>query len=48
MTTPVKVRGVIQNNVFKIVLLSLGLLCRAGDYLSNSDYAALRAMTNLE
>ena len=31
-----------QNIVFGIVLLSMGLLCRAGDYLSNSDCAALR------
>jgi hypothetical protein len=30
------------------VLLSLGLLCRAGDYLSNLDCAALREMTGSE
>jgi len=30
------------------VLLSLGLLCRTVDYLSNLDFAALRAMTGPE
>jgi len=30
------------------VLLSLGLLCRADDYDSNLDCAALRAMTDPE
>ena len=30
---------------FLMVLLSLGLLCRADDYVSNLDCAALRAMT---
>ena len=34
-----------QNIVFGTVLLSLGLLCRAGDTISNLDYVALRAMT---
>jgi len=37
-----------QNNVFGIVLLSMGLLCRAGVYLSNIDCVALRAMTGHE
>jgi len=37
-----------QNIVCGIVLLSLGLLCRADDYPSNSDCAALRAMTGHE
>ena len=42
-------------HVFGTVLLRLGLLfrwigtsCRADDYLSNSDCAALRAMTDHE
>jgi hypothetical protein len=34
-----------QNIVFGIVLLSLGLLWSAVDYLSNIDSTALRAMT---
>ena len=38
----------LQNIVSGFVLHSLGLLCRAGDYLSNSDCAALRAMTGPE
>ncbi len=33
---------------FGTVLLSLRLLCRAGDYVSNLDCAALRAMTGHE
>ena len=48
MTTLLKVCGAIQNNVFGTVLLSLGLLCRADDYVSNLDCAALRAMTGSE
>ena len=40
--------GAIYNNVFGTVLLSLGLLCRADNYLSNLDCAALRAMTGHE
>ncbi|MEI6141167.1 MAG: hypothetical protein WCP85_18000 [Mariniphaga sp.] len=48
MANLLKVCGVIYNNVFGTVLLSLGLLCRAGDHLSNSDCAALRAMTGPE
>jgi hypothetical protein len=35
-----------QNNLFGTVLLSLGLLWSAGDYLSNLDCFALRAMTS--
>ncbi len=31
-----------------MVLLSLGLLCRADDHLSNLDCTALRAMTGHE
>ena len=30
------------------MLLSFGLLCRAGDSVSNFDFAALRAMTDQE
>ena len=37
-----------QNNVFGKVLLRMGLLCRAHNYLSNLDCAALRAMTGSE
>jgi hypothetical protein len=48
MKNLLKVGGAIQNNVFGPVLLSLGLRCRAGDYPSNSDCVALRAMTGLE
>ena len=33
---------------FLMVHLSLGLLCRADDYVSNLDCAALRAMTGPE
>ena len=32
-------------HVFVMVLLRMGLLCRAGNYLLNLDCAALRAMT---
>ena len=35
-----------QNNVFGTVLLRMGLLWSAGNYLSNLDCAALRAMTD--
>ena len=35
-------------HVFGIVLLRLGLLCRAGDSISNVDCAALRAMIAYE
>ena len=38
----------LQNIVFGTVLLRMRLLCRAGDYLSNLDCAALRAMTGPE
>ena len=38
--------GVTSEQCFGTVLLSLGLLWRANDYLSNSDCAALRAMTD--
>ena len=34
-----------QNNVFGTLLLRMGLLCRADDYVSYLDRAALRAMT---
>ncbi|MEI6142639.1 MAG: hypothetical protein WCP85_25420 [Mariniphaga sp.] len=37
-----------QNNVSGTVLLRMGLLWSAGAYLSNSDCAALRAMTGHE
>jgi hypothetical protein len=37
-----------QNNVFGTVLLRMGLLCRADDYVSEVDCAALRAMTITE
>ena len=42
------VRSTFQNIVFGIVLLRMGLLCRADDYISNLDCAALRAMTGSE
>ena len=45
MTTLLKVCGAIQNIVFGRVLLSLRLLCRADDCVSNLDCEALRAMT---
>ena len=48
MTTLIKVCGAIRNIVFGTVLLSLGLLCRASNHPSNSDCAALRAMTGHE
>jgi hypothetical protein len=48
MKNLLKVRGAIHNNVFGTVLLRMRLLCRAGDYLSNLDCAALRAMTGSE
>jgi hypothetical protein len=35
-----------QNNVFGTVLLRMGLLWSADNYLSNLDCAALRAMTD--
>ena len=38
----------LQNIVFGIMLLSLGLLCRAEDQVSNLYCAALRAMTGPE
>ena len=38
----------VRNIVFGIVLHSLGLLCRADDYLSNLECPALRAMTGHE
>ena len=44
----IKVCGAIRNIVFGTVLLSLGLLCRASNHPSNSDCAALRAMTGHE
>ena len=34
-----------QNNVSGAMLHKMRLLCRAGDYLSNLDCAALRAIT---
>ena len=37
-----------QNFVSGTVLLRMGLLCRAGDSVSNLDSAALRAMTGPE
>jgi hypothetical protein len=43
-----KFSDVIRKIVFGTVLPSLGLLWSADDYLSNSDCAALRAMTGLE
>ena len=48
MKNLLKVGGAIQNNVFSTVLLSLALLWSADNYLSNSDCAALRAMTGPE
>ena len=48
ITTLLKVCEAIQNNVFGTVLLRMGLLWSAGDYLSNLDCAALRAMTGHE
>ena len=48
MTTLLKVCGAIQNIVFGRVLLSLRLLCRADDCVSNLDCAALRATTDHE
>ncbi|MEI6138459.1 MAG: hypothetical protein WCP85_04305 [Mariniphaga sp.] len=48
MENLLKVGGAIQNNVFGKVLLSLGLLWSANNYLSNLDCAALRAMTGSE
>jgi hypothetical protein len=36
------------HNVFDTVLHKKGLLCRTDNYHSNSDCAALRAMTNLK
>jgi hypothetical protein len=42
MENLLKVGGTIQNNVFGTVLLSLGLLWSADNYLSNLDCAALR------
>ena len=48
MTSLLKVCGAILNIVFGRVLLSLRLLCRADDYVSNLECAALRAMTAYE
>ena len=48
IVTLIKVCDAILNNVFGTVLLMMGLLWSAGDYLSNLDCAALRAMTSLE
>ena len=48
LATLIKLCGAIRNIVFGIVLQSLGLLCRAGDYVSEVDCAALRAMTGPE
>ena len=48
MATLLKVGGAIQNIVFGTVLLRMGLLCRADDYVSNLNCAALRAMTGYE
>ena len=36
------------DNVFGIMLLNMGLLCRAENHLSNLDCAILRAMTGPE
>jgi hypothetical protein len=38
----------LSKHVFGTVLPGMGLLCRAGNHLSNSDCAALRAMTGSE
>ena len=48
MTTLLKVCGAIQNIVFSTVLLRMGLLWSAGEYPSNLNCAALRAMTGPE
>ncbi len=45
MKSLLRVGDLVRNIVFWIVLLSFGLLCRAGNYPPNSDCAALRAMT---
>ena len=44
-TTLLKVCGEIKKNVFGTVLHWMVLLCRADNYPSNKDCAALRAMT---
>jgi hypothetical protein len=38
----------LSKQCFGIVLLRMGLLCRADDSVSNLDCAALRAMTGLK
>ena len=38
----------LSKHVFGTVLPRMGLLCRAGNYPSNSDSATLRAMTGCE
>jgi hypothetical protein len=48
MTTLLNVCDAIQNNVFGSVLLRMGLLWSANDYVSNLVCAALLAMTGLE
>ena len=48
MTTLLKVCGEIKKNVFGTVLHWMVLLCRADNYPSNKDCAALRAMTGSE